>query len=380
MNADRQQELQKHARDAFSALRRTNAYTTAPACLKRQIIAEVWQESADSLMKEFNEEGICEDGPVLSRGFGYFVEAFTKRSQNVPRNTTAAQRVSDVLLAELRTGDGGLTTLAKRLKNPDHLFLDCTGRRIKLWGMGEVKASSVAHLKNKNQLSLQEKSVRTLVELVNKEKRKASAHGFFAKRELTIADPFQKFMIIPAGEDQKMRKVLPADWHIIQLEFSYYELLFLAQCLWPQFRTNVEFAGNDLCAMEDGFFQELLGWWARQLGDDYPVEVHKDLLFFACSTGRCPVDDHDIAFVQSIMSTTAMHDAWEDIGDVGACLKEPTLWEMKFMKKFRDLLRADKNQIHLFLAHIRLLLPGIAPILNTARDRIHAMPNVSVLS
>ena len=373
----RSEYLAQYARDAFSTLRRASIYDSSAAVgVKRQITVDVWQSAADRLVADFNEAGWGRLRSKIS-GFGYFVEEFAKRSQVIPQNTPMAQHLMEMLLAELRTGDGAMTSLAEKLRNPDLLFISLQGRKANIWGMGEIKASVQAHLIRKDQLAGQEAAVRRIVEMFRAANKNSRTHKFFADKALQVAQDFRKFMIVPVGTKKSMAKVLP-DWEVVEIEFSYEELLFLAQCLWPKFRTNVKFQCNALLELEEGFFQELLGWWVRKVGDEYPADALKDLLLFVCITGRCAGDDEDIALVRDLMQRKEIQDAWEDECDVQTLKSSLTTQENRFVQKFRETLRADEEQVFHFLAIIRTITIILAPLLSGNHGRVAAMPEVNL--
>lgn len=296
----------------FERLKRSEAYApTAHETLKRDIFLKFWLKAASNLSKRFRSTGtrIDELGSEQN-GFGFLIEEFAKLSHSVPKNSEEGEHFADLILHALRNGDSSFFPVNKAMSNPDILWVETSGKRVEITGMGEVKASVEAYMMKPEQLDLQEKTIRKLVELINIRGNAPDAtshwHKFARKRTIKIREPFRKIMIVPAGEKESFLKHLPTGWEVLELEFSYDEFVFIGQQIWPDFRKATSFGEGELGKFEK-FLQTFLDFkkprvkWLYKKANDESLPA-EEIVMFAYATRRLPRNESDIAFIASAMN------------------------------------------------------------------------------
>ncbi len=282
---------------------------------KRRVFGKVWSSGWISWLREnFDRAGMNSKEEMF--GFGFLVEAFAFSSGRLPRkNTEKGEEAARKILAELHSGKKGSIDLGNRRSNSDFLWVDVTGRRISIEAIGEIKAShAVASKKIGGQLVRQERSLGILAESLNRAKSQRSVKGFFEKRGIVVSEKFDKFIIVPFGEGEKVRQDREfADWKIVELEFSYNELTFIAQSIWPAFRTEIKFGPG----MMQDFFRisnKLADDWLRPRLDKVfsdSTEFNKknrlpyfELGLFFLATGKTPTLESDVHLAAGLVRQT----------------------------------------------------------------------------
>lgn len=298
--------------EVFEKLKRTDSFDTSIATesQKRRIFLDVWEKCAASLRREYNRSGLSRTSDGV--GFGYLVEEFARQSSRVPRNTQRGAHIADLLLGFLRSGDEfGMTGLRKRLYNPDFLQVEITGRRIVITGLTEVKASAEAlRMKLDSQIANQEGNLRVLVAAIENKKQTGSAHQFFKKRKILVAENMNKVVVVPLGEGNKVRAFLPQDWGCVELEFSYRELVFIAKSIWPDFKAG----SSQQTATSDGYIAvferdflapltDLIGGRLQGILSESKVKKipAREILLAVSCLGKIPLLDNDINWMASYL-------------------------------------------------------------------------------
>lgn len=338
MNADR----------IFSELTQTDAYGgTAPLQVKRDIFLSVWKEDLPLLKSQYNEEGVGSDG---ENGFGFLTEAFAKKSPRVPRNTKAGDRLARLLIHALQTGDEAIGT-SRRFYNPDFIWIENTGRRAVIAGIGEVKSSAEAFGKSAEQISGFEPSLRTLLKKIEEDKRSGKALRWLAFKKIEMAENFKKTLIMPAGQ-KKRTGDLPAGWEALEIEFSYDELVFAAQRVWPKFgaHKNPQVKGGYLAGYE-GLLQNLERWaepilkrvFADSSLNPFPT---REYLFFSFTIGKLPLTDKQVG---SAVACVSESDFIPSFPPRHINLSDISKWERKFLEHFTSLYGQDNKTLNYLL-------------------------------
>lgn len=292
--------------EVFEKLKRKNIFNAflGTEMEKRKIFLGVWDKCFVRFRRDFDRIGFGR-GTGDGAGFGYLIEEFARRSSRIRRNTPKGDQVADLLLGFLRNGDDfGTVGLAKRLYNPDFIQVDITGRLILITGMVEVKASAEAlRAKLDSQIASQESSLRRLISAIENKKQAGSAHPFFQKRKIAIAEKLLKIIAVPAGEGDKVRAFLPKDWECVEIEFSRQELVFIAQLIWPGFTDGgtcqLAFSEGYIARFEREFLDRLVefvkGRFKNILSDSAIREIPaREILLAISCLGKIPLLDNDI--------------------------------------------------------------------------------------
>ncbi len=291
--------------DIFTELVLSSAFEprSAKIAKKQEIFQNFWNEDALWLRGTFDQSGREFKGE--GSGFGFLVESFARFSGNLPKkNTKKGESAAKQILTELHLGERGNIPLGHRQSNSDFLWVDLTGRLITITALGEVKASAVTALnKIGGQLKRQERSVGFLVDKIRSAKSEGSLRGFFSERGINLAENIDKFLILPFGEGEKLKNNEQfVDWRIVELEFSYKEFAFIAQKLWPGFKTNLIIGPGDLSNLFE--LANRLGEWIKlhldkifvdssEFGRSNPLPYFELGLFFL-ATGRIPLMEDDV--------------------------------------------------------------------------------------
>lgn len=209
---------------------------------KRRIFGKVWGREVARLRNDFDFSGM--DKERDDHGFGFLVEAFARCSGKLPPgNTEKGERAAREIISELHSGKRGNIRLGSRQSNSDFVWVKLTGRRIVVTGIGEIKASyRTAKERAGGQLRRQETSLGYLAEELETAKLSDVVKGYFRKRGIKVADNLAKFLIVPFGEGESVRRDEGfSGWQVVELEFSYDEIVFVAQRIWPYFRPDQKF-------------------------------------------------------------------------------------------------------------------------------------------
>lgn len=299
--------------EVFEKLKRTGAFNTSLANeeKKRQIFLEVWNDCSARFRRNYDRSGRERNSDGV--GFGYLVEEFAKRSSRIQHNTPSGEHIADLLLGFLRNGDEfGMTGIRRRLRNPDFLQVEIIGRRILVTGIVEVKASAeTLRAKLDSQIVYQEGNLRMLSAAIENKKSVGSAHSFFKKRAIVVAEELAKVVAVPMGEGDKVKAFLPDGWICVEIEFSYEELVFIAQAIWPGFMTR----GVKQPVAPEGYiarferefltplFEFAAGRLKRVLYDSTisKIPAREMLLLIAC-LGKIPLLDKDINWIADFLN------------------------------------------------------------------------------
>lgn len=301
--------------DIFEDMVLSSAFEPRSASIdeKRLIFEKVWAESISWLQDDFDSAG--RDLRADSHGFGFLVEAFVRHSNKLPRkNTEKGEEAARIILSELHMGKRGYVNLGSRQSNSDFLWVKLTGRRITVTGIGEVKASyRAASQKVGGQLKRQERSIGFLAEQLKSVKASKSIHGFFEKRGVVVTDNLEKFLIVPFGEGENARQDEEfSSWQIVEIEFSYDELVFIAQRIWPDFRSNIKIGPGRLTNL----FQvagNLSNWIkprldkvfsdSKEFGSRNPLPYFELGLFFL-ATGKTPILEEEVKWAAELVRSS----------------------------------------------------------------------------
>lgn len=298
--------------EVFESLKRKNIFdiSLVSEARKREIFLKVWERSAHRLRREYNREGFGRNSDDI--GFGYLIEEFAKNSLMIPHNTDRGNHVAELLLSFLRNGDDfGITGLKGKLCNPDFLEVKITGRRTVINGIVEIKSSAEALRKKlDSQIINQEPNLRKLISAIENKKTFGNAHSFFQKRKIVVAEKLSKKIMVPLGEGDKARALLSDGWECVEIEFSYQELIFIAQAIWPGFenRTSRQSIGDGYLAdFEREFIEPLIAFSGQRLRDvlcDSAIKKipTKEILLGIACLGKIPLLDKDINWLASYMN------------------------------------------------------------------------------
>lgn len=299
--------------EVFEKLKRTDIFNTSLANeeKKRQIFLEVWSSCFTRFRRDYGRDGLERDSD--GGGFGYLVEEFARQSSRIQHNTPKGEHIADLLLGFLRNGDEfGMTGLRRRLHNPDFLQVEITGRRVLVTGIVEVKATAEA-LRGKldSQIANQESNLRRLASAIENKKHVGSAHSFFQKRKIVVAEKLTKIITVPMGEGDKVRTFLPDGWECVEIEFSYEELVFIAQSIWPGFTVRgikqFSFSEGYIAKFEREFLTPLFEFAEGRLKSVLydsalsKIPAREMLIAIAC-LGKIPLLNNDINWVAAYLN------------------------------------------------------------------------------
>src|SRR3989344_4657627 len=252
---------------------------------KRRIFGKFWASDVSRLRGDFDSAGRKPKTDDL--GFGFLVEGFARHSDRLPeRNTEKGEEIAKTILSVFHSGrKNKIVQLEHSLSNSDFLWIKQTGRLITVTGIGEVKSSYKAALqKIGGQLKRQETSLSFLAKRFEEAKVNKENNDFFQKRKVVIAENLERVLIVPFGEGEQVRcNDKFAGWQIIELEFSYEELIFIAQQIWPDFRPEIQIGPGKLANLDQIAFG--LGEWIkprldRVFYDSKEFGAHNPLPYF----------------------------------------------------------------------------------------------------
>jgi len=292
--------------DIFSMMIISSIFEPRSASIekKRLIFEKFWAADAPDLMAKFNSAGrgrLREE----DHGFGFLVESFARFSGKLPReNTEKGNLAAQAIISELHSGNKGNIRLGSSRSNSDFLWVKLIGRRILITGIGEVKASYLAaSQKVGGQLKRQETDLDLLAERLVTAKAEKHAGRFFQKRGIVVSDDLDRFLLMPFGEGEHARgDERFSDWCIVDLEFSYGELVFIAQQIWPDFRPDIKIGPGKLASLDQTAIE--LSKWIRprldvifsdseEFGHNNQLPYFELGLFFL-ATGKTPMLEDEV--------------------------------------------------------------------------------------
>ncbi|MBI4134727.1 MAG: hypothetical protein HY471_01275 [Candidatus Sungbacteria bacterium] len=298
------------------------------------------------------------------------VEAFARHSKKIPRrNTESGERAAQAILSELHSGKRGHVRLESRQSNSDFLWVRQTGRRIVVTGIGEIKSSyQAAKEKVGGQLKRQERSVGYLAEELKAAKLNGSVSGFFRKRGIEVDGNLEKFLIVPFGQGEEARQDGEfSGWQVIEIEYSYNELVFIAQQIWPDFRPDIKFVPGKLANLDRIAVQ--LGEWVRprldnifsdstEFGRHNPLPYF-ELGLFILATGKTPLTEDEVRWSSELVGNSF----WPAVQRcLNFFLNSSPRPDVDFSKEEKELFRkfwrvwtSDRNDLERFLYFIRSL-------------------------
>ncbi len=356
--------------DIFESMVLSTAFEPRSASIeeKRKIFGKVWGRDISRLRGSFDSAG--KNPGEDSHGFGFLVEAFARYSDRLPiRNTDKGDEAARTILKELHSGKKGNINLVHRRSNSDFLWVELTGRRIIITGIGEVKASyQVASQKIGGQLKRQKKSLEILVEEIKSSKGQGIVQGFFNQRSLGVSDHLGKFLIVPYGEREKtMGDKEFLEWKVVELEFSYNELVFIAQKIWPDFRSDKIFGPGRLTSLFK--ITNELGEWIRprlskifsdsnEFGSDNPMPCFELGLFFL-ATGKTPILEDEVRWSAELVQKCFWPAVQVSLNFLVDPSSQPeTVFserEKAVFRKFLYLLTSNREDLEYFIYFLRNL-------------------------
>lgn len=343
--------------DIFSMMVVSSAFDPRSASIeeKRQIFGRVWANDVPWLRSEFDSAG--KNSKTETFGFGFLVEAFVRHSSRLPfRNTEKGETAAREILSELHLGKRGNIQLGSKQSNSDFLKVKLSGRRITITSLAEIKSSyEAAKDKIGGQLRRQETSLNYLADQLEVAKVNGSVLGYFQKRGIVVADNLDKFLIVPFGEGEEARRDKKfSDWQIVEIEYGYLELIFIAQQIWPDFRPDIKIGPGKLASLD----QIAIRLGKHIFGDlDGPFF---ELGLFMLATGKTPSTENEVALAVDLTGKSF----WPAVQRRLNSLKNnatscPDLdfsdREKKLFKKFWYVLTSSREDLEQFLYFIRSL-------------------------
>ncbi|MDP3697207.1 MAG: hypothetical protein Q8R55_04225 [Candidatus Taylorbacteria bacterium] len=346
---------------------------------KRQIFGKVWAESVSWLQNSFNQAGW--DPKTESYGFGFLVEAFVRHSDRLlKRNTEKGEKAAREILSELQSGNRGQIRLGHSQSNSDFLWVELVGRRVTVTGIGEVKASyKAASQKIGGQLKRQERSLGFLAETLRATKSEGSTRGYFKKRGVVVSENLERFLIVPFGEGEKARQDGKfSGWQVVEIEFSYIELVFVAQRIWPDFRLDVNIGSGKLTNLFK-IAGELAGWIkpkldsifadSEEFGRSNPLP-HFELGLFFLATGKTPMLEDEVRWAAELVRSSFWPSVQKCLNVFVNSDPHPGIdfseRDKVILTKFRYVLTSNKGDLEHFIYFMRSLN---AQIKDLARDK-----------
>ncbi len=292
--------------DVFSIMVVSSVFEPRSASIeeKRRIFEKFWANYVSGLQSNFDSAGKRPETDDF--GFGFLVEGFALYSERLPkRNTEKGEEVAKAILSALHSGrSSNLVRLDHSLSNSDFLWVKQTGRLTTITGIGEIKSSYQAALqKVGGQLKRQETALGFLVERLKEAKTNKTINGFFQRRKVVVSESLERVLIVPFGEGEKARQDDKfSDWLVIELEFSYSELIFIAQQIWPNFRPDIQIGPGKLANLDQMALK--LGEWVKPRLDDIFSDseefgTHNPLPYFeiglfVLATGKTPLLEDEV--------------------------------------------------------------------------------------
>lgn len=289
--------------DIFHMLLSSSAFSPSSSSIltKYEIFYDFWMKEVNWLRSQFDEHGDAKDGSQ-TRGFGFLVEEFARRSKRLPLgNTESGQRMADALLRALHEGDSDVAQLGRSQSQSDLLWVKQVGQRTTVIGIGEVKSSYEAFRKKTAQLSRQEKALKLISEKISG----TNAHPFFQKKKVEIADELTKVLLVPSGEKERFQ-YKPEGWEITEIEFTHRELVFIAKLVWPYVWPSMVFGDNEVSSFWtflSGEFSSLVKPGLDEILALTEEVPYWELGLFAWVTSKLPVIEEDRKLVVSMIQS-----------------------------------------------------------------------------
>lgn len=342
--------------DIFSMMVVSSVFEPRSASIeeKRQIFGRVWARDIPWLRSNFDSTG--RNSETDSYGFGFLVEAFARNSNRLPRrNTEKGEVAARKIISELHRGKWGNIRLDSRQSNSDFLWVELTGRRITITGIGEIKSSyQAAKDKIGGQLKRQETSLSYLVEKLESAKTGGSVRGYFQKRGIEVADSLEKFLIMPFGEGEESRRDKEfSDWQVVEIEYSYKELIFIAQQIWPDFRPDIKIVPGKLANLDQIAIRLKKHVFGDLKGPFF------ELALFLLATGKSPSTEEEVEW--SVEVTRGSY--WPAVqrclnlfaNSVPQPEKDFSTEETALFRKFWYVLTSDRKELEYFIYFVRCL-------------------------
>lgn len=279
--------------DVFHMLLNSSAFSLSDVSIlaKYEIFHDFWLNEVNWLRSQYDERGVAADGSD-TLGFGFLVEEFARRSRKLPlANTEKGQRIANTILDALHAGNSDLVQLGRRRSQSDLLWVRQTGQLTTIVGVGEVKSSFEAFKKKFGQLGRQERSLDFFTDKIS-----GSTHSLFRKKKVETSANLKKYLIVPFGQKERFISCyLSSDIEVIEIEFSYDELAFIAQLVWPHVFPGLAFEGNEIQDLWTFIASELNDFIKPRFNDILATEQlsHWELGLFAWATSRLPVLGED---------------------------------------------------------------------------------------
>ena len=266
-------------------------------------------------------------------------------------------------------GKQGHVRLGSRQSNSDFMWVKLTGRRIVVTGIGEIKSSyRAAKEKIGGQLKRQERSVGYLAEELKAVKLNGSVSGFFRKNGIEVADDLEKFLIVPFGEREKVGQDKKfSGWRVVEIEYGYNELVFIAQQIWPDFRPDVRFVPGQLANLDRIAVQ--LGEWVRprfsqifsdstEFGHHNPLPYF-ELGLFILATGKTPLTEDEVRWSAELAGESYWPAVQRCLNFFLNSAPRPesdfSEKEKELFRKFWYVLTSDRRDLEHFLYFVRSL-------------------------
>ena len=357
--------------DVFSMMVVSSAFEPNNASIeeKRRIFEKVWAKDASWLQGDFDSAG--KNPQTDNLGFGFLVEGFARHSGRLPKkNSAKGEAIAKAILLALHSGrNNTIVRLDYCLSNSDFLWIKQSGRLITVTGIGEVKSSYKAALKKVGgQLKRQETSLDLLVERLEKAKTNNMADDFFQRRKVVVSEGLERVIIVPFGEGEKARRDEKfSDWQVVELEFSYGELIFIAQQIWPDFRPDIQITPGKLANLDQ--IASKLGEWIKPRLNDIFCDSEEfgthnllpyfEIGLFVLATGKTPLLEDEVGWSAELVRNSF----WPAVQRcLNLFLNSTPCPEVDFSKrekglfaKFRYILTSKKEDLEYFIYFVRSL-------------------------
>ena len=126
-----------------------------------------------------------------------------------------------------------------------------------------------------------------------------------------VADKLVKIVLVPLGEGDQIKALLPGGWERVEMEFSYQELVFVAKLIWPGLvnRRSQQPVSTEgyIVGFEREFLNPLLEFSERRLKNIFfdstvkKIPAREILLLISC-LGKIPLLDNDINWVAGYLN------------------------------------------------------------------------------
>ncbi len=356
--------------EVLNLLKSSSAYNpSVPEKVKKSILLDKAWDECLVLSAEFGSDGTKETVFNGSKspfnGFGELVEVIARHDPNLPKNSVVGERLAQTILKFLRKGSISKSriTFNGPRRIPDQILVNFNGRRADIVGIYEVKASHISNNRSEKQIAALEHFLRQAVDIIEEGKHN---HPDLKKIKILVRNPLRKILITPAGF-RKHVHLLPG-WEHKELKFTYNELIFIAQQIWPDFRPEIAFEDNLLGKYREGFLNYFLEWGRANVLKGITTDDPDTAFMFACATQKLP-QPRDLPQITEatdpIIETLVEYPSYilreEDLGD----------WERDFFYFFTKALgggRSIKDQTLLFITNFRLFSIRLAKICRDKKD------------